>query len=170
MTLLSAIDRIEIHERLARYAWALDTGDVDAFVDCFHPDGELLWDSFEQPACWRGAASLREFCAYFRALPGSAGRQHHVTNVIVDALDDGARVRSYVVVILRQPDGAVATTVLGYYEDRFTRGDDRAWRIRERAIRDWAGPVLAAFAGQDGARSMRERPAALAGLFATAVP
>ena len=169
MTLLSAIDRLEIHERLARYAWALDTGDVEAFVDCFHPDGELLWDSFELPARWRGAASLRGFCAYFRALPGSAGRQHHVTNVIVEPVDNGARVRSYVVVILRQPDGSVATTVLGWYDDLLMRGADGAWRIRERTIRDWAGPVLAAFAGQDGARSRRERPAALASLFATAV-
>jgi hypothetical protein len=168
MTLLSAIDRIEIHERLARYAWALDTGDVEAFVECFHPEGELLWDSFAEPASWRGATRLRGFAEYFRALPESAGRQHHVTNIVIDALDDGARVRSYVAVALRQPEGAVALTVLGHYDDWLARGDDSAWRFQQRAIRDWAGPVLGRFAGQGGGRSVRERPAALAALFATA--
>ena len=34
-------DRVEIEELMARYAWALDTGDLDGYADCFHPDGWL---------------------------------------------------------------------------------------------------------------------------------
>lgn len=165
-TELSASDRLEIHELMARYAWSLDTGDEDAFVQCFGSAGELVWDVFETPGIWRGAAALRRFIGYFRQRPESAGRQHHVTNLIVSAAASGAIARSYVAVALRQGDGPHRLHVMGYYEDELVR-ENGHWRIARRCIRDWSGPVLAAFAGQEGARTARPLPDALAGLWAT---
>jgi hypothetical protein len=55
---------------------------------------------------------------------------------------------------------------MGYYEDELLRENGR-WLFARRNIRDWNGPVLARFAGQDGARSARALPEALAGLWAT---
>ena len=83
MTSFSSSDRLEIHELTARYAWSLDTGEVDAFVECFCREGELVWDVFETAARWRGAVALRRFIEYFRQRPESAGRQHHVSNLLV---------------------------------------------------------------------------------------
>jgi hypothetical protein len=159
-------DRLEIQELTARYAWSLDTGDEEAFVACFCRDGELVWDVFETEGRWRGSLALRRFIAYFRQRPESAGRQHHVSNLVVTPTDVGAHARSYVAVALRRDDGPHLLHVMGYYEDDLAREDGR-WLFSRRYIRDWSGPVLAGFAGQSGARSTRQRPDALAGLWAT---
>ncbi|HXR50800.1 MAG TPA: nuclear transport factor 2 family protein [Steroidobacteraceae bacterium] len=166
MTAFSSSDRLEIHELTARYAWSLDTGDEDAFVACFCNQGELVWDVFETEGRWRGPQALRRFIAYFRQRPESAGRQHHVSNLVVTPSDRGARARSYVAVAVRRAEGPHVLNVMGYYEDELEREDGR-WRFAHRFIRDWSGPVLAGFAGQDGARSARPLPDALAGLWAT---
>ena len=159
-------DRLEIHELTARYAWSLDTGDADAFVACFCQNGELVWDVFETEGRWRGQLALRRFIDYFRQRPESAGRQHHVSNLIVAPAATGARARSYVAVAMRCADGPHRLNVMGYYEDELQRENGR-WLFARRYIRDWSGPVLARFAGQDGARSARQLPDALAGLWAT---
>lgn len=165
-SIFTALHRLEVHEVLARYAWCLDTGDEEGFVACFAPDGELVWDVFETAGCWRGHAALRRFIGYFRARPESAGRQHHVSNVLVEATSAGARARSYVFVALRGDEAPHRINVMGYYEDDLVQEGGR-WCIARRVIRDWSGPVLARLAGQDGARTARVRPAALDGLWAT---
>lgn len=159
----SSADQLAIHDVIARYAWALDTGDVEGFVGCFCADGVLVWDAFEQPQSWRGAHALRHFASFFRALPSSAGRQHHVSNTVITPAADGMVARSYVAVALRQGDGPHALHVMGWYEDLF-RQQDGVWLLAERVIRDWSGPVLADFAGQTGERVARAMPPPLAGL------
>ena len=146
-----------------RYAWALDTGDADAFARCFTADGELLWDAFDAPYQWKGADELRRFAAFLRDLPTTAGRQHHVSNLVIDAEGGAVRGRSYVAVMVRQGAAPYPLTVLGWYEDIYRR-TDAGWRIARRVIRDWSGPVLAGMAGQTGAREARPMPEALAGL------
>jgi len=163
---LSAGDRLEIHELLARYAWSLDTGDETRFVACFTRDAELLWDVFDEPGLWKGSAALQRFVAYFRSRPESAGRQHHVTNIVLESTNDGVLAKSYVLVALRVDDGPHRLNVMGYYED-VVQQEGGHWRIARRVIRDWSGPVLANIAGQDGQRRSRQRPAALDGLWAT---
>ncbi|HTM96064.1 MAG TPA: nuclear transport factor 2 family protein [Croceibacterium sp.] len=158
---LSALDQFELRDVIARYAWALDTGDVDAFVGCFCRDGVLVWDAFETPERWEGADALRHFASFFRSVPTSAGRQHHVSNTVITTDDGIVRARSYAAVALRQGDGPHLLSVMGYYEDTFRREDER-WRLAERIIRDWSGPILAKFEGQTGERVARPRPGALA--------
>jgi hypothetical protein len=160
---LSTADQLAIRYVISRYAWALDTADVEGFVACFWPDGILEWDAFETPERWKGEAALRHFARFFSALPSSAGRQHHVTNTLIEACAGGARARSYAAVALRQGDGPHALHVMGYYEDRLRKRDDE-WRLSHRVIRDWSGPILAGFAGQTGQRVARAMPDVLAGL------
>ena len=120
--------------------------------------------AFEQPQRWQGAAALRHFASFFCALPSSAGRQHHVSNIVVTAAEDGAATaRSYALVALRQGDGPHTLHVMGWYEDRLAQ-EDGEWRLAERVIRDWSGPILAGFAGQTGERVARPMPPPLAGL------
>jgi hypothetical protein len=161
---LTAADRIEIHEVLARYAWSLDTGDEDGFISCFTPDAELAWEAFQEPGTWRGHEALRRFIAWFRAQPQSAGRQHHVSNIIVEPVPQGARARSYVLVALAVGDGPHRLHVMGYYEDELVR-DGGTWRLSRRVIRDWRGAVLSNFPIQPEAP--RPRPPVLDGLWAT---
>ena len=160
---LGATDQLAIRDVISRYAWALDTGDVEGFVSCFCRDGVLLWDAFETPDIWRGAAALRHFATFFRSLPSTAGRQHHVTNTLIRPRAEGATAKSYVAVALRQGDGPHLLHVMGYYEDLFRRQDGE-WRLARREIRDWSGPVLKDIAGQTGERIARPKPPPLKGL------
>ena len=160
---LTADDQLAIRDTIARYAWALDTGDVDGFVACFCRDGLLVWDTFEESECWHGAQALRHFAEFFRSLPSSAGRQHHVSNTLIEPCEEGARSRSYVAVALRRGDGPHLLNVMGYYEDLFHLEDGR-WRLAKRVIRDWSGPILRGIAGQTGERIARPKPPPLAGL------
>lgn len=165
-TSFTAADRLEIHELTARYAWSLDTGDVEGFVDCFCRDGELVWDAFETEGRWRGATALRGFIGYFLQRPESAGRQHHVSNLIVTPTTAGATAKCYVAVTLRADPGPHLLNVMGYYEDVLRKEEGR-WRFATRHIRDWSGPVLARFAGQQGVRIARPLPPPLAELWKT---
>lgn len=162
----STADRLEAQELLARYAWSLDTGDEQGFVDCFTRDGELVWDVFETPGRWQGEAALRRFIAYFRSRPETAGRQHHISNLVLTTTPTGLNARAYVLVALRTGDGPHRLNVMGHYDDQLRREDGQL-RLARRVICDWSGPVLARIAGQDGLRSTRPRPAALDGLWAT---
>ena len=159
---LTALDRLEIRDAISRYAWALDTGDVEGFVECFCADGILVWDAFETPERWQGSDALRHFASFFRSVPSSAGRQHHVTNTVITASEGRARARSYAAVALRQGDGPHVLHVMGYYDDIF-RQEEGNWRIAERIIRDWSGPILGEFAGESGERVARPKPPQLDG-------
>ena len=160
---LSPADQLAIRDVIARYAWALDTGDVEGFVACFGADGVLVWDAFEEAQSWQGSDALRHFAQFFRALPSSAGRQHHVSNTVIEPTPQGATARSYVAVALRQGDGPHTLHVMGWYEDTFALQEGR-WRLARRVIRDWSGPILKDFAGQTGERVARPMPPPLAGL------
>ena len=160
---LTTADQLEIRDVVSRYAWSLDTGDVEGFVACFASDGVLLWDAFEVPEQWQGHDALRHFATFFRDQPTSAGRQHHVTNVLIDGTENGASGRAYAAVALRQGDGPHALHVMGWYEDAF-RIEDGKWKLARRVIRDWSGPILANFAGQTGEREARPLPPPLAAM------
>ena len=165
--LLPLADQSAIRDVISRCAWALDTGDTEGFVDCFCSDGVLVWDVFETADRWQGAAALRHFAEFFRAQPSSAGRQHHVSNTVITPSRGGASARSYVAVALRQGHGPHLLNVMGYYEDAF-RWERGRWRLAERVIRDWSGPVLVRFAGQTGEREARAKPPQLHGAEFTA--
>lgn len=161
-TELSTADQLAIRDVISRYAWSLDTGDVEGFVACFCSDGALVWDAFETPDRWEGSAALRHFAEFFRSQPTSAGRQHHVTNTVIEVEGGVVKAKSYGAVAVRQGDGPHLLHVMGYYLDTFRQEEGR-WRFAERIIRDWSGPILANFAGQTGERVARARPPQLAG-------
>ncbi|MET0291696.1 MAG: nuclear transport factor 2 family protein [Steroidobacteraceae bacterium] len=167
--MLTIADRLEIQDLVASLAWSLDTAEVEAFVDCFASDGELVWDAFESPLRWSGSNALRQFIEGLRDLPDSAGRQHVVTNLRIRGHEHGAVATAYVLVTLRQPDGGVRTIVAGHYEDLLCV-ESASWRFRRHVIRDWAGPVLAGFAGQTGERVARPLPQPLEALARTVTP
>ncbi len=160
---LSTSDQLAIRDVVSRYCWALDTGDVEGFVSCFTSDGLLVWDAFDVPLQWQGSDALRHFASFMRDQPSTAGRQHHVTNLLIEPDGEGARGKAFVAVALRQGDGPHLLNVMGWYEDRFRR-EDEIWKLAKRTIRDWSGPVLAGIAGQTGERVARPLPPPLAGL------
>lgn len=149
-------DRFAIQDLLARYAWALDTGDVDALVACFVPDGVLIEDVFEEADHWRGHDELRRLGEHYRSVPNFPGRQHHVTQVQIDGAGAWRAVRSFTFVTECRGEPPYVVRFAGYYEDQVVKVDG-VWLFNERLMRLWDGPVLQRFPGH-GAKVPRKRP------------
>jgi ketosteroid isomerase-like protein len=154
---LTLRDRIAINDLLARYAWALDTGDVDGFIACFTPDAVVIEEVFEDPDRWEGHANLRRLAEHYKSVPDFPGRQHHVSQVLVEGTATRAKARSFTFVTECRGEPPYIVRFAGYYEDRVVKARGE-WRFAERIIRLWDGPALARFPGHDGSRTPRKRP------------
>src|SRR5437016_14685290 len=111
---LSTQDRLDILDLYARQAWALDTGDVEAYVASFADDA--LLDLAQQH---RGHQAIRRFAEDFRAKDvGVPGSQHHIDQVVMDGDADRCSVRAYVIRTYRMPGRGRNNTLIiwqGYY-------------------------------------------------------
>ena len=87
---LSAEDRLEIHELLARFAHALDEGDGEAFAATFTEDG-TFWNGLKTVT---GRAALLEMGA-----GGVPGRSRHFnTDHLIEGDGDKANLKAYLLV------------------------------------------------------------------------
>ena len=137
---LSTQDRLDILDLYARQAWALDTGDVDGYVDVFAPDAVLDLANKHQ-----GHAAIRRFAEAFWANDvGVMGSQHHVDQVVLEGDGERATARAYVTRTYRM-SGRGRNNILpiwqGYYADTLVKVDGR-WRIQQQVGRAWEGAVL----------------------------
>jgi len=92
---LTPMDRIQIQQLIARYAYALDTGGRNGYdyADLFAPDGVFVgMNQGERGRLFRGRDTL---AALARGGPRNQNYvSHYITNVILEATPEGARVRS----------------------------------------------------------------------------
>src|SRR3984893_11244433 len=96
---LSPEDRLAVIELYARNAWAFDTGDVDAFVATFTPDGVL-----DLAKRHEGEAAIRAFGVLARDQdPWLPRSQQLVSQIIIDGHGERASVRAYVTRTHRLP-------------------------------------------------------------------
>jgi ketosteroid isomerase-like protein len=153
---LSLADRIGIQDLIARYAWALDTGDVDALVSCFTTDCAVIEEVFEDPDRWEGHSGVRKLGEHYKNSAGFPGRQHHVSQSLVEGNTERCSVKSFAFVTECRGEPPYTLRFTGYYDDRLEKVGGQ-WLFRERTIRLWDGPVLARFPGH-GARIPRKRP------------
>jgi ketosteroid isomerase-like protein len=137
---LTTEDRLDILDLYARQAWALDTGDVDAYVSLFTTDATL-----DLAQKYLGHAAIRHFAEDFRAhdvgLPGS---QHHIDQVVLDGDGATCSARAYVTRTYRMRGRGRNNTLIiwqGFYSDRLAKQDGR-WRIQEQVGRAWEGDLL----------------------------
>lgn len=123
----NAAARLGIHELVARYNIAWDTGDVDGVVACFTDDGVFIDAAGGEH---RGPSAIREFVS---ASPKAFGRMRHITSShLVDLRDQtSARHRCYVVFV-SHPEGARVLDTGEYDDDvRLVDGD---WRFKSRRV------------------------------------
>jgi uncharacterized protein (TIGR02246 family) len=129
---ITAEDRVEICELIARYNRAIDTGDVEAWVATFAPDGE-----FEGVVGhFRGRDELAQFVRAYNEDPKYEEfrvGQHWVNNIIVDADgDDAATVFAHQLMI--RPQGTVGEiNLMAWYDDRVVKLDGR-WLFAKRKV------------------------------------
>ncbi|WP_370328289.1 nuclear transport factor 2 family protein [Euzebya sp.] len=136
-TELSAADRLAIAELIAAAAWALDTGDADAFVGTFTDDATL-----DMGEVHHGRDAIRRFVDAFVADDLSYPRgQHLVTGTVITPDSGGAVARSYVTRVHRLPMGGRGNTQVvwtGYAVDAVSRTQE-GWRFASRRLRAWEG-------------------------------
>ena len=126
MTLETA-DLIEIQQLYARYNTAIDTGDGEAFGNCFVGDGHF--DS--------GIAQIdgREDIADFAIKTHSAmpGMRHNATNILLDGDSDG-RAQGSAFLIGYLVDAGYKVIVTGRYTDELTKTSE-GWRFTSRVFK-----------------------------------
>jgi ketosteroid isomerase-like protein len=131
-TTLTAEDRIEIHELLARRGYASDTADVAGWVATFTSDGvleqppvelDLPGGASKMPSTVEGTDALTAFLE--DSLPNIKGLRHLITNTTTDPTTGGgaiARSAFHVLDVIRS-----VTVVTGRYTDTLKRTDE-GWK------------------------------------------
>ena len=161
--LRTLVDRAEISELLARYAWMVDRKQWGLMDEVFAPGATIDYtssggvkDGYREALGWLRRAlepwPLNLHClsnltleidgdrarsrCYFHAPLGrvdSGGTQHFVTNQTIDLDGDVAHVESYYLVFIKKSAENVGALVGGRYADRFERRDG-VWKIALRVV------------------------------------
>ena len=153
---LTLEDRFAIQDLIARYAWSLDTGDVDRLISCFTPDARIVEEVFEDPDIWEGHKGIRKISEHYRNSPGFPGRQHHATQLELEGDGEACDARSFAFVTECHGEPPYLLRFCGYYQDKIVKTGGR-WLFRERIIRLWDGEILKNFPGK-GEWVPRKRP------------
>ncbi|MFN0026300.1 MAG: nuclear transport factor 2 family protein [Acidimicrobiales bacterium] len=135
---LSTADRFEIHELVARYNKAIDTGDATGWADTFAEDGEFVG----LVGTFKGRDQLEGFVREYVTNPEFAewaASQHWTTNLVIDGDGERAELFAHVMMVHPEADGG-RIVLVGWYEDRLARIDGR-WRFTQRIVRSSAPPV-----------------------------
>lgn len=134
---LSADDRLDIMDLIARYAHTLDSGDLDGYVNNFTPDAVL----FEQH---KGRAQIREYVAMLmqqgRAGPlpnGDVAYRHFAGQPTIDGTGNRATVHSYLLWINMGSEPPISAAA--EYIDECVKADDGRWYFQSRTLHPLAG-------------------------------
>jgi hypothetical protein len=134
---LSTEDRLDIQDLYARYAWALDTGNIDELVNVFLPDGTI---DTGKGAEIRGHDAIRAWGMARFSAPKAAGRQHIACQFLMEGNGETCKVKAYrATLTYNQVDETKRTvTMVGYYLDTCVKKDG-IWYFAKRAFRRWEG-------------------------------
>ena len=130
MGTMSAEDRLDIFDLFARYAWAYDCGDADAYAGVFTEDG-LLADQGDLHAV--GRTAIREAIKTFFEMRGDSAWQHHNAHLRMQGDGKDCVVHSYWAVLEHRPDGGFGVGSLGWYRSVCVR-QEAGWFLRERTF------------------------------------
>lgn len=127
-----AKDRAEIEDLMARYLFAFDWGDGDAYAACFTEDGEVDWAR----ETTKGHAALKAMCLGFKEhiarIIGNVPHRHFVTQTVISVNGDEAHARAIWFEAARHADGFGKAT-FGHYEDTLVRINGR-WLFKRRKV------------------------------------
>lgn len=115
---LTALDYVEIQQLYARYNYAIDAGDIEAYVALYTSDG--AFNAFE------GQAGLRQFMKNRQG----GNRRHWNTNLVITPSPEGARGQVYLMFVdvgTKPP----SITGAGKYEDVLVK-TPQGWRFKKR--------------------------------------
>lgn len=124
---LALEDKLAIHELLATHLRHLDNHDVDAWTQCWVPEGRFVATYGTNV----GHEEIRGFLQGHIAAGKEDGARHLATNVIVSGEGDKVNVYSLVVKLqVEKPPFIIAT---GVYNDVVVRTNE-GWRFEVRQL------------------------------------
>jgi len=121
----------EVQNLYARYAHALDEGDVAGFLDCFTADAGM-WPNAGPFQPDRGRFD-REALAGFVAKTGRNRPRHLMLNVAAEVAEDDAGAAAKALFQLFDPASG-EVRALGRYDDKVVRDADGVWRFAEKRV------------------------------------
>jgi hypothetical protein len=155
-TKVSVEDRLDLQDLIARYAWALDTGDVEGYLDCFFEDG---WIQHDPPGLCRGRDEIRKLTEFlWYEHPASyLGRQHRMSQVLMAPEAGGVRIRAFWS-ILQHDVNTDRNFIygLGLWNALAARDADGEWRLKSLVVDIWRGKDVP-WVGDERAWDKRER-------------
>ena len=136
---VSLQDRADLHDLIARYAWALDTGDVDGYVDCFFEDG---WIHHDPPGLCQGRDAIRKLTQFlwYEHSSNYLGRQHRMSQVLMTPEASGVRIRAFWSIL--QHDVFTDQNFvygLGLWNALAAKDVDSEWRLKSLTVDIWRG-------------------------------
>jgi len=134
-----AQDRAEIEDLMARYLFAMDYGDFDAYVATFTEDGELTFAGGTS----KGRDAIRKAVMGFKASIGKyykdkegnpATLRHVLLQAVIRVEGDRAWTRSlWVEMANNGPEDSLKMGTFGIYQDELKRIDGR-WLFSKRRV------------------------------------
>lgn len=136
---VSLEDRVEIEELMARYAWALDTGDFDAYVDTFTEDGWI--EHWPQGKCI-GREGIRKMTQdlWYHKPNHYLGRQHRMSQVIMTPEGDGVRIKCFWSILQHDVETSECRVFgLGTWDTLAVKDDEDEWKFASVYVDIWRG-------------------------------
>jgi ketosteroid isomerase-like protein len=131
---LSPADYEDIRQLHARYSFAVDFGDLDAFAECFTPDATFaetgLPEGLPDQLHLRGRAQLRDFLRQFHTT-GRGHLRHWSSPPLIDGAGDTATGQAFLMVLRPGSAPAAGVVLTGLYRDHYQKVDGR-WYFAER--------------------------------------
>lgn len=126
-------DKMAIFECVNRYTRGIDRHDSEMIASVFHPDAIDNHGDF--------LGTVDEYVEWVNSGHSQAaeGHMHNVTSHTCEIDGDTAHAETYVIVVLRGPDGDPVRISGGRYLDRLEKRDGE-WKIQiRRVVMDWRG-------------------------------
>lgn len=161
---VSLEDRAEIEDLMARYCWALDTGDFDGYAACFAEDGWL--SHWPQGKCVGRDGLRRATDSLWYDKPNHyLGRQHRFSAVLMSPQGADVRIKAFWSILQHDVETFENRVFgMGTWDTLVRKGADGEWRLQAVDVDLWINGqvpwVGEARAWKDGARPSASRVAA----------
>jgi 3-phenylpropionate/cinnamic acid dioxygenase small subunit len=127
-------DIIEIEQVLYRCCHAIDKGEIDTFVNLFHPDASFMI-TWEENGKYEGHKEIQEWAVNYDKIIRSSMKylRHKITCPIINVSEDDATATSYLDAESVLKDTSQVTITVGRYEDKLAKSEG-FWRLKEKVV------------------------------------
>ena len=127
---LSAEDRLEIQQLIARYSFYEDSGQAESYASLFTSDGTFFGGGDKTVT---GREALARFARQrWETRPQVRKWTHWVSNIVITPTPDGAEAKSYSMVVEKNDDDYKIVKTSGKQDE--LRREDGIWRFHVRRV------------------------------------